>query len=94
MEPLWKRSERTVEYWDAQVKKYEEHVRELVEKYGISAIILKTIHPAGRGCNNTPDFHGKSWQILQRVFHPRERVFVCTKPPALQGLCWAASQTP
>ena len=31
--------ERTVEYWDAQVKKYEEHVRELVEKYGISAII-------------------------------------------------------
>lgn len=31
--------ERTVEYWDEQVKKYEEHVRELVEKYGISAII-------------------------------------------------------
>lgn len=31
--------ERTVEYWDAQVKKYEEHVRELVEQYGISAII-------------------------------------------------------
>ena len=31
--------ERTVEYWDAQVKKYEEHVRELVEKYGVSAII-------------------------------------------------------
>ena len=31
--------EHTVEYWDEQVKKYEEHVRELVEKYGISAII-------------------------------------------------------
>lgn len=31
--------ERTVEYWDEQVKIYEEHVRELVEKYGISAII-------------------------------------------------------
>lgn len=31
--------ERTVEYWDEQVKKYEEQVRELVEKYGISAII-------------------------------------------------------
>lgn len=31
--------ERTVEYWDEQVKKYEEHMRELVEKYGISAII-------------------------------------------------------
>lgn len=31
--------ERTVEYWDEQMKKYEEHVRELVEKYGISAII-------------------------------------------------------
>ena len=31
--------ERTVEYWDEQVKKYEEHVRELVELYGISAII-------------------------------------------------------
>ena len=31
--------ERTVEYWDEQVKKYEEHVRELVEKYGFSAII-------------------------------------------------------
>ena len=31
--------ERTVEYWDEQVKKYEEHVRELVEKYGVSAII-------------------------------------------------------
>lgn len=31
--------ERTVKYWDEQVKKYEEHVRELVEKYGISAII-------------------------------------------------------
>lgn len=39
----WKRygsvQERSVEYWDEQVKKYEEHVRELVEKYGISAII-------------------------------------------------------
>lgn len=31
--------ERAAEYWDEQVKKYEEHVRELVEKYGISAII-------------------------------------------------------
>ena len=31
--------ERTVEYWDEQGKKYEEHVRELVEKHGISAII-------------------------------------------------------
>ena len=31
--------EHTVEYWDEQVKKYEEHVRELVEKYGISAVI-------------------------------------------------------
>ena len=39
MEPLWQRSGTHVEYWDEQVKKYEEHVRELVEKYGISAII-------------------------------------------------------
>ena len=30
---------RDREYWDEQVKKYEEHVRELVEKYGVSAII-------------------------------------------------------
>ena len=31
--------ERTAEYWDEQLKKSEERMRELVELYGISAII-------------------------------------------------------
>lgn len=31
--------ERTVEYWDEQLKKSEERMRELVELYGISAIV-------------------------------------------------------
>lgn len=31
--------ERTAEYFEEQARKYEEHLRELVEKYGLSAII-------------------------------------------------------